>query len=245
MAATIRNEILHEMNSRIGGESMKMNVIVKVIAAVAIVSLAASCVSFEEQTNSRDDEMTAFGEVYLNGELGIEDLEQVGVVEATRTVTYNLSANGDFTVEMGDYTFTYTAASNESSETGTRVVGNLNFTEAPVAEAGGLAAGAGGFIEGLNPFASGESGAPGEEDNSEGPAERGPRGIALDAVNYDLLQAAAEAGGMALLLPEYSWEREETVTGTDMNFPFMAPSRTISTRQVVYTVTARATAVSF
>lgn len=224
---------------------MKINMFVKVVAAIAIVSMVASCVSFEEQSSSQDSEMTAFGEVYLNGEVTIEDLEQVGPVEATRTVTYNLAQNGDYTVEMDGYTFSYTAAENESAETGTRVVGNLNYTEAPVAETnGGLASAGAGLIQGLNPFAGGSDSAQ-EEESSEGAAQRGARGIALDAVNYDLLNAAAEAGGRALLLPEYSWEVEETTTGTDTNLPFLPPSRTYETREVVYTVTARATAVAF
>lgn len=225
---------------------MKRISFLRIAAAIAITLFIASCVSFEEQSSSLDDEITAFGEVYLEGRLTLDMLQNLGQVTATRTVTYTLEQNGDFTVEMGDYTFTYNAAENESVETGTRVIGHLKFTEAPKPAAPAGIGGDGGLLGGLNPLAAFGSDDGGQEPKeSAGAAARGPRGIALDAVNYDLLQEAAAAGGIALLLPEYSWSVEETISGTDMNLPLLGPSRTIQTRQVVYTVTARAAAVSF
>ena len=222
------------------------------VLLVAVVLMAvASCATFEEQRSTQDTELTAFDNVYLNGEVTVGDLNNMGVVTASRSMTYTLQANGDWVVEMGNYTYSYNALEDEGTEEGTRVVGNLNFAgggavRRGAAVAGGAAAGGdsfgglfGSLFAGLLPTESSDDDS---ETSSSIPA---PRQIALDAVNYDLLQAASNMGAMAVLMPTYSWDRDETITGEEMAIPLLGPSRSIFTRTIEYTVTARAIAVSF
>lgn len=223
-----------------------MKASLRILLALALVAFVASCAStkFSEQSSMRTDEITAFGEIVLNSEVALDDLTNLGLVEMKRTVTYTLEMNGDYTIEMGDYSFSYTALDGSTVETGTRVVGNLNYS-ALVGTASSLVSGAvdtgllGGVLGGM--LGSGAA-----EPASTSAANLGPRQIALDAVNYDMLQAAAKKGGMALLLPEYSWEIEEKLTGTDTaGLLFLPPSRVYETKELLYTVTARAVVVSF
>lgn len=227
---------------------MKKRLALQMLVIVAIIAFAASCATtpFSEKTSTRDGEITAFGEIVLDSEVALEDLENLGAVEVSRTVTYTLQQNGDYVIEMDDYTYSYTALDMATEISGTRVVGNLNYStmagggELAIPMAGGAAGLLGGLLGGAAPAAGGT------ETSAASVAAMGPRQIAMDAVNYDLIQAAAAKGAMALLLPEYSWEIEEELTGTDTaGFLFLPPSRVYETKNMTYTVTARAVAVAF
>lgn len=222
---------------------MNKKLVLQVLVVLAIIAFATSCAStpFSEKTSTRDGEITAFGEIVLDSEVALEDLTNLGAIEATRTVTYTLQQTGDYIIEMDDYTYAYTAATMSYEITGTRVIGNLNYATSAAAGDLGLPASSAGLLGGLLGAAPA-----GGETSAASVATMGPRQIAMDAVNYDLIQAGATKGAMALLLPEYSWEIEEEQTGTDTaGFLFMPPSRVYETRSRTYTVTARAVAVAF
>lgn len=219
---------------------MKTKLFKVVVVVVALVSTMACATNFTERTSTVDGEITAFGSVVLDNVVNISDLENLGLVEVQRTVTYTLQSNGDYTIEMDGYTFNYTRNTNESVEQGTRVVGLLNYSSFSGFD---VEEGSGGFLSGI--FGGGSS-APSATTEVARAAQTSPRQFAIDAVNFDLLNRAAELGGMALLLPEYSWAIEEETTGRDnAGFLFIAPSRVYDTRTTVYTLTGRATVVSF
>ena len=214
------------------------------VASVVLVIITNSCASapFSETTSLQDNEMTTFQDIALVGTLEMEDLKKLGTVEATRTIIYILEANGDYTIEMGDYNYSYVNLSGASEVNGTRVVGKFKTTVAPI----GVDSGAipSGLISGLLGGIMGEG--PSQSSQSTLVSKMDPKTIALEAVNYDLMTAAAKKGGVALLLPEYAWEIKEEKTGTATEaFLFLAASKVYSTKSLTYTVTARATAVSF
>jgi hypothetical protein len=212
-----------------------------VVVVVAMVSIMGCATNFTERSSTLDGEITAFGSVVLDNVVKLSDLDNLGLVEVQRTVRYTLQNNGDYTIEMDGYSFSYTRSSNQSVEQGTRVIGLLNYSSFGGFEA---EAASGGFLSGV--FGGRSSSAPAATNQVPRAVQTTPRQFAIDAVNFDLLTRAAELGGMALLLPEYSWAIEEETTGRDnAGFLFIAPSRVYETRTTVYTLTGRATVVSF
>lgn len=220
----------------------KKNVLI--IASVALALFMSSCTTFSEKASVQDNEMLTFDNVSFDGVVKVEDLKNLGKVEAKRTVTYNKLENGDVNIVMGDYTYNYIMLTGETEVVGTRVIGKLNLAQAPaVAAVTGSVPGVtdmlGGLLGGL--FGAAETSNKVEQENRS----MNPKTIALEAVNYDLMAAATAKGGTSLLVPEYSWEIDEEQTGTIMKLLFMAPSKTYETQTIVYTVTARATVVTF
>lgn len=215
--------------------------VLQLVVTAVLVMAVVSCASFEEKSSTRDGEIVVFDEVAFDGVVSLEDLENLGQVEVTRNMTYELKENGDWTVTMDNYSYTYSAAEGEGTETGTRVVGKLKAAEMVASEEGAAAGGGLGGLS-LGGLISAPDSGGAEEESAK---SLGPKDFAVDAINYDLLQAASEKGAMAILLPEYSWETERTKTGTIMNMPFMGPSETVTSDVIEYTVTARGTAVSF
>lgn len=219
---------------------MKTKLFKLAVIVVALVSTMACATNFTERSSTLDGEITAFGSVVLDNVVKLSDLDNLGLVEVQRTVRYTLQNNGDYTIEMDGYSFSYTRSNNQSVEQGTRVIGLLNYSSFGGFEA---EAASGGFLSGVF---GGRSSAPAPTTQVPRAALTTPRQFAIDAVNFDLLTRAAELGGMALLLPEYSWAIEEETTGRDnAGFLFIAPSRVYDTRTTVYTLTGRATVVSF
>ncbi|MDC7226023.1 MAG: hypothetical protein PQJ61_04580 [Spirochaetales bacterium] len=212
----------------------------KILVGIALVSMLFSCAStdFSEKTSLRDNEMTAFENISL-GSISMDDVEIVGNVEAVRTVTYVLQMNGDYVIEMDDYKYSYTALDGTTEVTGTRVVGNLKGSSVGGADL--FMPASGGLLSGLFGAVSVDSDA-----TAASVSKMDPKDIALEAVNYDLMKKAAAKGGVALLLPDYSWEIEEELNGTETEaFLFLPASKVYETKNLTYTVTARAAAVSF
>lgn len=213
-----------------------------IIVSVVLAIFMSSCSTFSEKSSIRKNEMLTFDDVSFDGVVAVEDLKNLGKVEAVRTVTYILQMNGDYTIEMGDFKYTYTKVTGEAVIEGTRVIGNLKVAQTASAE-GAM----GGISSSLIPDFSGLLGGllGSEEQTQSEPVSMSPKTIALEAANYDLMAAAAAKGATSLLVPEYSWAIEEEQTGSTMKLFFLPPSKTYETQTLVYTVTARATAVSF
>ncbi len=210
------------------------------VASVLLVIMASSCASsaFSEKSSIMNNEMTTFQNVNLDSTIKLEELKRLGQITAQRTITYTLQPNGDYVMEMGDFKYSYTALSTKVDIEGVRVIGNLK--SASVAGPAAIGGGSMDLFSMLLP--SGPAAAP----EAPSVATIGPKSVALDAVNFDLMKAAAAKGGVALLMPEYSWEIEEDQTGTKTDgFLILPPTKTYSTKVLKYTVTARATAVAF
>lgn len=205
-----------------------------VLASVLLLLNSCATTEFAEKNSMQKNEMTTFGNISLNGEVKLEDLNRLGKVEVTKTITYTLQENGDYTYEMDGYKYTYTALTMKGELEGTRVIGNLKQAEVVTPAAGG-----GDLLGALLGTVSVEG------DESAAPTTRGPKDILLDAVNYELMEAASKKGGVALLMPEYSWIINEDQTGiTTAGFFIIPSSRAYKTKTLEYTVTARATAVA-
>ncbi len=218
----------------------------KIFVAVGIVALMASCASFDETTKTKNTEMMSFQDVSLAA-IKVSEMTNLGAVEVSRTVTLtrqkgmNPFKQGDFSIEMDDWSYTYDAVMDEETIEGTRVVGKMK-----VAQVGEEGSGAGmatlGFAAGLaamNPMASS-----GDDDGS---SALDARQIAKEAVTYDLLEAVGQKGGMAVMLPQFTWEVSRNKVGNDIPsfFPPLLQYEMVNTQTITYTVTARGTAVSF
>ena len=220
-------------------EFMVMKNALKILVGIALIAMLFSCSTFTEKTSSETAEMTSFDKIALDY-VPMSDLKILGNVEASRTLVYTLQKNGDFTIEMGDYLYVYTADTDSFEQTGTRYTGTLKsaplITSAGSANIMNVSGGTDIFSMLLGGMAPSESAAP---------ATISVRDVALDAVTYDLLKAAGKKGGVALLLPEYTWETTTEVTGTKMNLLGLYKSTTPETKVTTYTVTAKAAAVNF
>lgn len=220
------------------------------IASIALVLVMSSCTStpFSQKTSNLDDQMLSIEDVSFNLVYKTEDLKSLGTIEATRTVTQIVQNNGDYVTEMGDFKYIYTEGTDsvppETEIEGTRVIGNLktaassSMGSAPALAIPGFDIGA---IFGDMMGSASDTPAPPTASSTK----NDPRSIAMDAVNYDLIQLAAKKGGESLLRPEYSWSIESEVAGTDDVMFFFLSSRTYNTQIYKYTVTARATVVTF
>ena len=210
----------------------------KILMGIALVAMLFSCSTFTEKFSKKTSEMTSFEDVVLD-KVSLNDMKILGNVEASRTLTYVLQENGDFTVEMDDYKYVYTAADDSFVQTGTRYSGSLKAASVVTESAGNdlMVVNGGDFFSML-------FGAGGAASSADVPASLSVRDVVVEAVTYDLLQAASAKGGVALLLPDYTWEIEEENSGTNSMLPFL-PSKTYTTKTTTYTVTARAAAVNF
>ncbi len=217
---------------------MKMKNALKIVVGIALIAMLFSCSTFTETTSKKTAEMSSFEDVVLD-KISMSDLKKLGTVKASRTLTYVLQENGDFTVEMDDYSYVYTKKDDSFVQTGTRYSGALKA--APIVTAGGssdmVVVGGADFLGSL-------FGAMGAADAPAAPSSISVKDVAFEAVTYDLVQAATAKGGVALLLPEYTWEINEEVTGSRITLPFYA-STTYKTKTTTYIVTATAAAVSF
>ncbi|MDC7126567.1 MAG: hypothetical protein PQJ46_13430 [Spirochaetales bacterium] len=208
-----------------------------IFAGLAVLVMLFSCSTFTENSSSMESEMTSFDKVAIDP-INVDNMKILGNATATRTITYELDASGDWTATMGDFTCTYSAEDGSTTLDGKRVIGKL---ESAVTQSGDnlMMPGNTGFFSGFKIGGDAEEAAPSITAIT-------PKQIVTDAVNYDLIQAVTAKGGSAMLLPDYTWEIEEEVSGSSFNgFLFIPASKTYQKRVLKYTVTAKAVAVTF